>query len=104
MHSDSSMVPYGSQQSDITLEEEGDTNEQLYHKRYEDGYDIYDKEYVKWLIINHPNNVPSEWFTEASSSSKVPSTTSASQLDKSTKSDKIVLNPRKRLRADYTRT
>ena len=31
VQSDSSMVPHGSQQSDITLEEEGDTNEQLYH-------------------------------------------------------------------------
>ena len=30
VHSDSLMVPHGSQQSDITLEEEGDANEQLY--------------------------------------------------------------------------
>ena len=85
VHSDSSMVPHGSQQSDITLEEEGDANEQLYQKRFEEGYDIYDEEYTKWLMINHPNNVPSEWLTGASSSSN-------SQPDKSTKSDKIVLN------------
>ena len=92
MHSDSSIVPHGSQQSDITLEEEGDANEQLYQKRFEEGYDIYDEEYAKWLMINHPNDVPSEWLTEASSSSKMPTTTPASQPDKSTKSDKIVLN------------
>ena len=50
VHSDSLMVPHGSQQSDITLEEGGDTNEQLYQKRFEEGYDIYDEEYVKWLM------------------------------------------------------
>ena len=103
VHSDSSMVPHGSQQSDITLEEEGDANEQLYQKRYEEGYDIYDEEYVKWLMANHPNNVPSEWLTEASSSSMISATTTASQPDKSTKSDKIVLNPRKRLRTYDTK-
>ena len=51
VHNDSSMVPHGSQQSDITLEEEGDANEQLYQKRFEEGYDIYDEEYVKWMMI-----------------------------------------------------
>ena len=103
VHSDSLMVPHGSQQSDITLEEGGDANEQLYQKRFEEGYDIYDEEYVKWLMTNHPNDVPSEWLTEVSSSSMMPATTTASQPDKSTKSDKIVLNPRKRLRAYDTK-
>ena len=59
MHSDSLMVPHGSQQ-DITLEEEGDANEQLYQKRFE---------------ANHPNDVPSEWLTEVSTSSMMPATT-----------------------------
>ena len=63
---------------------------QLYLKRFEEGYDIYDKEYVKWLMINHPNDVPNEWLTEACSSSKMPATTTASQPDK------LVLNQRKR--------
>ena len=103
VHSDSLMVPHGSQQSDIALEEGGDANEQLYQKRFEEGYDIYDEEYVKWLMTNHPNDVPSEWLTEVSSSSMMPATTTASQPDKSTKSDKIVLNPRKRLRAYDTK-
>ena len=51
----------------------------------------------------NPNDVPSEWLTEVSSSSMMPATTTASQPDKSTKSDKIVLNPRKRLRAYDTK-
>ena len=91
MHSDRLMVHHGSQQSDITFEEEGDANEQLYQKRFEEGYDIYDEEYA-----NHPNDLPSEWLTEVSTSSMMPATTTASQPDKATKSDKIVLNPRKR--------
>ena len=37
--------------------------------QYSWGYDIYNEEYVKWLMINHPNDVPSEWLTEPSSSS-----------------------------------
>ena len=68
VHSDGLMVSYDSQQSDTTLEEEGDANE-------------------KCLMANHLYEVPSEWLTEVSASS---------QPDKSTKSDKIVLNPRKR--------
>ena len=109
VHGDNLMVPHGSQQSDIALEEEGDVNEQLYQKRFEEGYDIYDEEYVKWLMVNHPNDVPSEWLTEVSTSSMVPANTTASQPDKSTKSDKIILNystvyealnrPRKRSRS-----
>ena len=93
----------------MTLEEEGDANEQLYQKRFEEGYDIYDEGYVKWLTANHPSYVPSEWLTEPFSSSMIPTTTAASQPDKSTKSDKIVLNyssiyealnrPRKRSRS-----
>ena len=43
-NSDSLMVPHGSQQSDITLEEEGDAIEQLYQKWFEEGYDIYDED------------------------------------------------------------
>ena len=51
VHGDNLMVPHGSQQSDIALEEGGDANEQLYQKRFEEGYDIYDEDYVKWLMV-----------------------------------------------------
>ena len=86
------MVPHGSQQSDMILEEEGDANEQLYQKRFAEGYDIYDEEYVQWLMANHPNDVPRKWLTKASASAMMPATTTASQTDKSIKSDKIFLN------------
>ena len=43
LDSDSSMVPHESQQSYITLQKEGDVNEQLYQKQFEEGYDIYDE-------------------------------------------------------------
>ena len=43
-------------------------------------------------MANHPNDVPSEWLTEVSTSSMMPATNTASQSDKSTKSDKIILN------------
>ena len=74
------------------FEDEGDANEQLYQKQFEEGYDIYDEDYIKQLMVNHPNDVPSEWLTEVSTSSMVPATTTASQSDKSTKCDKIILN------------
>ena len=57
---------------------------------------IYDEDYVKWLMANHPNDVLSEWLTEVSTFSMVPATTIASQPDKSTESDKIVFKLRKR--------
>ena len=72
MHNDNSMVPRGSQQSDIAFEEERDSNEQMYKKQFKEGYDIYDEDYVKWLMAKHPNDVPSERLTEVSTSSVVP--------------------------------
>ena len=48
VHSNTSMVPQGSQQSNIT---EGDANEQLYQKWFEERYDIYDDEYAKEIAI-----------------------------------------------------
>ena len=32
--------------------------EAVYRKRYEEGYDIYDAEYIVWLHHNHPESVP----------------------------------------------
>ena len=31
----------------------------LYEKRYEEGYDMYDSDYVQWLKVNHPEAVTS---------------------------------------------
>ena len=30
----------------------------LFTLRYEEGYDVYDKEYLQWLTINHPESIP----------------------------------------------
>ena len=35
----------------------GQFNEDLYTKRYEEGYDIYDESYVRWLKLHHPDDV-----------------------------------------------
>ena len=32
-------------------------NTDLYKKKYEEGYDIYDEPYVIWLIVNYPDDV-----------------------------------------------
>ena len=32
--------------------------ESIFIKRYEEGYDIYDKEYVAWLRCHHPESIP----------------------------------------------
>ena len=40
-----------------------DEQEFLYRKRYDGGYDIYDKEYVDWLRHNHPGDVPKSLAT-----------------------------------------
>lgn len=32
--------------------------EELFDRRYQEGYDIYDEEYVSWLRINHPDALP----------------------------------------------
>ena len=37
-----------------------DDLDSLYQKRYEEGYDMYDSEYVSWLQRHHPKSVPSQ--------------------------------------------
>ena len=37
-----------------------DENTDLYKKRYEEKYDVYDELYVRWLIKNHPDDVRSD--------------------------------------------
>ena len=39
------------------------SNEALYHKRYEEGYDLFDPEYVSWLEQHHPEAVPADRYT-----------------------------------------
>ena len=34
--------------------------EQLYQRRYEEGYDLMDPQYLRWLEIHHPESVPAD--------------------------------------------
>lgn len=38
-------------------------NEELFNRRYEEGYNIYSEPYAKWLLKNHPKETPSDWIT-----------------------------------------
>ena len=39
-------------------------SEDLFQRRYREGYDIYDEPYVRWLMVHHPGDVKGEWLTE----------------------------------------
>lgn len=39
-------------------------NEALYEKRWEEGYDLYDESYVRWLKLYHPDDVRSDWLLQ----------------------------------------
>ena len=42
----------------IALTEE---EEKLYQTRYEEGYNLFDEQYIKWLEQNHPLNIPADF-------------------------------------------
>ena len=35
-------------------------NEELFNRRYEEGYNIYSEPYAKWLLKNHPRETPKD--------------------------------------------
>ena len=45
-------------------------SEDLFQRRYREGYDIYDEPYVQWLMVHHPSDVKSEWLTKTTTTSK----------------------------------
>lgn len=45
-------------------------NEDLYKKRWEEGYDLYDELYVRWLKLHHPDDVRSDWLLQLEASHK----------------------------------
>ena len=47
--------------------------EELFQRRFEEGYDIYDSEYLEWLERNHPVSVPADRYTLVSASEQQPS-------------------------------
>ena len=38
-------------------------NEELFNRRYEEGYNIYSEPYAKWLLKTHPKETPTDWIT-----------------------------------------
>ena len=54
----------GDENSDELEKNEGTTfseeQEQLYQRRYEEGYDLMDPQYLHWLEIHHPESVPAD--------------------------------------------
>ena len=47
-------------------------DEELYTRRLEEGYDIFGEKYVRWLLLNHPDKVCSDWLEKVSTSPKQP--------------------------------
>ena len=47
-------------------------DEELYTRRLEEGYDIFDEKYVRWLLLKHLDKVHSDWLEKMPSSSKQP--------------------------------
>ena len=45
-------------------------DEELYTKRLEEGYDIFDEKYVRWLLLHRPDKVPGDWLQKVPTSSK----------------------------------
>ena len=45
-------------------------SEDLFQRRYREGYDIYDEPYVQWLMVHHPDDVKGEWLTKTATTSK----------------------------------
>ena len=63
----------------------------MHEKHFEEEYNIYDADYVKWLMANHHNVITfTKWVKKPSST--VPTSTASLHLNKSTKSSKITVN------------
>ena len=54
-----------------------ETQERLFQTRYEEGCDVYDAEYIAWLLRKHPESVPPRFYSLTSSTSAVKASCSA---------------------------
>ena len=54
------------------MDESEPFDEELYKTRLEEGYDIFDEKYVRWLLLKHPDKVKSDWLEKTPTSSKQP--------------------------------
>ena len=44
--------------STVPLQPINQDRERLFEKRYQEGYDVYDEQYLEWLHHHHPDSVP----------------------------------------------
>ena len=54
----------------LTSLDSSTTHDDVHKKRYEKGYDIYDEPYVRWLVVNHPDDVRNDWMKKIKDSEK----------------------------------
>ena len=52
------------------MEDSEQFDEELYTKKLEEGYNIFDEKYVRWLLLHHPDKVPGDWLQKVPTSSK----------------------------------
>ena len=52
------------------MEDSEQFDEELYAKRLEEEYDVFDEKYIRWLLLNHPDKVPGDWLQKVPTSSK----------------------------------
>ena len=55
---------------EATVDESEPFDEELYKRRLEEGYDIFDEKYVRWLLLKHPDKVKSDWLEKMPTSFK----------------------------------
>ena len=49
--------------SDVEACSDEHLENELFNKRYEEGYNIYSESYAKWLLKHHPRETPTDWIT-----------------------------------------
>lgn len=70
----------------------GDLDEVLFKRRLEEGYDLYDEHYTRWLLIHHPEAVKHDWLNRVSSSSKIFDSSGPKDVQKEPQTKEITLN------------
>ena len=51
-----------SQDAGDTVSSGGGTKEDLYQQRFEEGYDLFDPDYILWLEQHHPEALPADRY------------------------------------------
>ena len=64
----------------------------MYVRRLEEGYDIFDENYTRWLLIHHPEAVKRDWLQQVSSSSKIFGSSGIKDMQKEQQANEIILN------------